>query len=798
MLRVSAFQSGQPSMKYGYFDEKNREYVITRPDTPRPWVNFLGTDDKYCAMVSHTGGGFSYHIDPKDKRILRYRFNGLPMDRPGRYIYLRDNQSCEFWSATWQPVAKDLSEYAYTCRHGMGYTRIESRYCEIEMETTYFVPCGQDFEIWFETVRNTGARSRQLTLFSYAEFSHWNALKDWYNLQATLNTAYVSYRDGTIYHSSYTDPSDSQTDLKFDRYTAFFTSSVRSNGFDVQREAFIGPWRDESRPLAVEQGSCTNLECNGGNPVAAMQFDLSLAPGEETTLVFALGVAENEGSEKQCVGPFLDFAFAKRELDKVKSFWVDYVGAFQANVPDMELGAMINTWNPYQAKSDADKWVSLTYTGVSKGVGFRDCLQRGMGVCHSDAKRLREMIRRMASIQYAEGNCRHSYFPLSGQSEGDGFSDDPAWLVLAVADYLRETGDMGFLRENIPFLNASVESLYEHLSAACAYMFGHCGKHGLPLIGVADWNDCLNFSGPAESQMVACHFVLAANELAEIARRTGRDADADRFASWALTMKGSVNACSDDLEWYPRAFDGSGAPVGCSHTDENRIFLNAQTWAVISGIADAERGCRVMDAARDRLLTRYGLLLLDPPYCEYDLATGSIGVVPPGFKENGGIFCHANTWAVIAECVLGRGDRAFEYHQAYAPQTKNEMADVYHAEPYAYAQAMAGKGHPLFGSVNNSWQTGTTPWALIGLTRYVLGIRADYDGLLVNPCIPSQWDRFEVRRRFRNAGYQITVQNPKHLCSGVESITVDGSPISSQLLPAFADGATHHVTVELG
>jgi cellobiose phosphorylase len=785
-------------MEYGYFSQNNKEYIIVRPDTPTPWINYL-SNSEYCAIISNTAGGYSFHIDPRERRILRYRYNNVPMDRPGRYLYIRDNKSGDYWSPTWQPVFKKLS--AYECRHGLGYTKISSSYSDIEAEVTYFVPLDENLEIWMLTLRNTSSEEKELTVFSYAEFCLWQAEFDQTDLQSIQFRGVAKYEEDAIFHHF------------FNPYTgyAFFASNGTITGYDCNREKFIGLYHSESNPLAVERGQCFNSESLGGNPIAATSNLVKLGPGETKTIIFILGVAKEKSEAKKYIQKFKKKTSVDAEFQKLREYWDAYLSNFQVDAPDKEFNTMINVWNQYQCKTTFDwsRYVSLYETGIGRGIGFRDCNQDALGVVHALPKRVRQRILDLAKNQFEDGHVYHLYFPLTGEGgfpyytkeKMKFFSDDHLWLILSVCEYIKETGDITILNENVKFVEGSSASLYEHLKRSINFTLNHMGNHGLPLLGTADWNDPQNLPGPnnaAESVFTAMLFHKALLELTELCRECNQEKDAQKFAAMADKIKTHVNEIAWDGEWYIRAFDDSGNPVGSSKRKEGKIYLNAQSWAVISQIAPKERAIQCMNSAKKHLDTKYGLMLLAPAYSRYYPEIGDLTSYVPGLKENASIWSHANAWAILAECMLGRGDQAYEYYKKLAPTTKNKIADIHQTEPYVYAQTIAGKDHPNFGMARNSWLTGTASWMMKVATNWILGVRPQYNGLLIDPCIPKTWASFKVIRHFRNAIYEIQVENPNHVSKGIKNVIVDGKQLKDNLLPSFADGKKHTVLVTMG
>ena len=785
-------------MDYGHFSPDRKEYVIVRPDTPTPWINYL-SNNEYCAIISNTAGGYSFHKDPLHRRILRYRYNNLPPDRPGRYLYIRDDKTGKYWSPTWQPVPEKLS--AYECRHGLGYTKISSSHDDIEAEATYFVPLDDNAEIWMLTLKNTSSKTKELSVFSYAEFCLWQAFNDLTDLQCSQGLGVAKYEGNAIFYSFF----DLSTGY------AFFASGGTVVGQDCSREKFIGPYRDESNPIAVERGKCFNSEAKGGNPIAATCNALKLGPGEAETIIFILGVASEKASAQKHIQKYSKKRNVDAALRKLSENWNAYLSSLKVDTPDEEFNTMVNVWNQYQCKTTFDwsRYVSFYETGIGRGMGFRDSNQDTLGVVHALPTRVRQRILELARNQFEDGHVYHLYYPLTGEGgwppyakeQMKFFSDDHLWLILSTCEYIKETGDATILDENVHFVEGSTASLYEHLKRSIDFTLKNMGKHDLPLLGTADWNDPQSLPGPknaAESVWSAMLLHKVLLDLKELCRELKRGEDGKRFAAIAENTKRQVNQTAWDGEWYIRAYDDNGNPVGTSKRKEGKIYVNTQSWAVISQIAPRERATRCMDSVKKHLDTEYGIMLLGPAYSRYYPEIGALTSYAPGLKENASIWSHANAWAILAECILGRGERAYEYYKKLAPPTKNKIAEIHGAEPYVYAQTIAGKDHAGFGWARQSWLTGTATWMFKAATNWILGVKPQYRGLLVDPCIPKDWSRFAVTRHFRNAIYEVKVENPRHLSAGIGKVTVDGKKTETNVLPSFADGKKHTVKVTMG
>ncbi len=818
-------------MRYGHFDDGRREYVITRPDTPLPWINYLG-DQAYFGLISNTAGGYSFYRDARLRRITRYRYNNVPLDSGGRYIYIREDDDaggCEarpYWSPSWQPTRTPLDEYK--CRHGLGYTVIGSSHAGIRAETTYFVPLGCNLEVWRLTVTNTRETAAELSIFSAVEFCLWEAWDDATNFQRNFSTGQVEVVDGVIYHKTeYRERRD---------HFAYFACSEPLAGFDTQREAFLGPYRGWHEPLAVERGTSANSIAHGWAPIGSHHVRLTLAPGASRTIVFVLGYHENQrdakfdppGSQtlnKQGVLPilrrFLDPDAVAAALDELRGYWEALLNKYQADTPDPHTNRMVNIWNAYQCMITFNMSRSASYfeSGIGRGMGFRDSNQDLLGFVHMIPARARERILDLAATQLPTGGAYHQYQPLTKRGNdavGSNFNDDPLWLILAVAAYLKETGDLGILAEPVPYDNqpGTETPLYEHLERCIQYTLDRLGPHGLPLIGRADWNDCLNLNcfsetpgesfqtttnregTVAESVFIAGLFVLAAQEMAGI----GETIEGSRpkvegagplsfnlepstfYRSLAAQMTAVVDAHGWDGAWFRRAYDAFGEPVGSAQCTEGQIFIEPQGMCVLAGIGVADgRARQALDAVAERLATPHGIVLQQPAYSHYYLNLGEISSYPPGYKENAGVFCHTNPWIMAAEAKLGRGDRALDYYLRINPSKREAISEVHRCEPYVYAQMIAGRDAPTHGEAKNSWLSGTAAWNYVAITQWILGIRPEHQGLRVAPVIPAEWPGFSATRVFRGVTYRITVE--RRGPGNAVSLTVDGRPVAGDIVP---------------
>jgi len=810
--------------RFGRFDDEAREYVITRPDTPLPWINYLGSEE-FFGIISNTGGGYSFFRDARLRRLTRYRYNDAPADTGSRCLYLRDADTGAFWSPSWQPVRRDLDDYG--CRHGLGYTVIGSRSNEIAAETLYFVPLGETLEIWRTRITNRRDTAAELSLFSGVEFCLWDAWDDQTNYQRNYSTGEVEVVDGIIYHT---------TEYRERRnHFAYFACSEEVVGFDTQREAFLGPYRGWDRPLAVERGRSADSIAHGWAPIGSHHVELEMEPGETREVVFILGYGENPPDSKfdppgsqtidkrgvrSVIERYLRGDEVDASFDLLKERWAELLSCVRVSTPSEHTDRMVNVWNAYQCMVtfNLSRSASFFDSGIGRGIGFRDSSQDLLGFVHMVPERARQRILDLAATQRPTGGAYHQYQPLTKRGNdaiGSGFNDDPLWLILAVAAYLKETGDREILDVEVPYDNerGSETPLYEHLRRALGYTLDRLGPHGLPLIGRADWNDCLNLNafseepgesfqtapqregGVAESVFIAGQFVLAAEELAQLAELHGIPGDAAHDRAQRERMIGAVHEHGWDGEWFRRAYDASGAVVGGAANEEGQIWIEPQAMCVMAGIG-IEDGLaeQSLDSVMDRLGTPHGLVLLDPAFSRYHLELGEISSYPPGYKENGGVFSHTNPWVAIAETMIGNADRAFDHYLRINPSSREELSELHRCEPYVYAQVIAGKAAPTHGEAKNSWLTGSAAWNLVAITQWILGIRPEHDGLRIDPCLPSAWDGFRAVRRFRGATYRIAIGKPVGVTGRITSLLVDGRQVDGNVVAPAPEGAD--VTIE--
>ncbi len=812
-------------MKYGHFDDKAREYVIDNPRTPWPWINYLGNKD-FFSLISNTAGGYSFYKDAKFRRLTRYRYNGVPMDAGGRYFYIKDGDTV--WNPGWKPTKTELD--SYECRHGMNYTRIKGEKNGLRAELLFFVPLDTHAEIAKLTLTNTTDKPKTFKLFSFIEWCLWNAATDMENFQRNFSTGEVEIEGSTIYH---------KTEYKERRnHYAFYHVNAPIDGFDTDRESFLGLYNGFDEPQVVTEGKPRNSEAHGWSPIASHYMEITLQPGESRDLVFMLGYVENEQDKKweskgvinkekahDMIARFDTAEKVDRAFGELRAYWDNLLERFTLNSGDERLDRMVNIWNQYQCMITFcfSRSASFFESGIGRGMGFRDSNQDLVGFVHQIPERARERIIDIASTQFPDGGCYHQYQPLTKRGNNDiggGFNDDPMWLIFGTIAYIKETGDMSILDEPVPFDNVkgSEVSLMEHLKVSFDHVVNNLGPHGLPLIGRADWNDCLNLNcfsmdpnesfqttenktegSKAESLMIAGQFVIYGEEYVKLCRKLGLDAEADRAQKHVDDMVEAVKKHGWDGEWFLRAYDFYGNKVGSHENKEGKIFIESQGWCTMAGIG-LESGLveKSLDSVKKYLDCEHGIVLNNPAFTEYVMEYGEISTYPAGYKENAGIFAHNNPWVIIGETVLGRGDEAWEYYRKICPAYLEEKSDLHKVEPYVYCQMTAGKDAYKPGEAKNSWLTGTAAWNWYAITQFILGIKPDYDGLVIDPCVPKGWKHYEIRRKFRDAEYDIVIDNPDGVSRGVKSLLLNGKPVDRNLVPHQAAGSVNKVEVTLG
>ena len=817
-------------MQYGFFDDERREYVITRPDTPYPWINYLGSED-FFGLFSNTSGGYCFYRDARMLRLTRYRYNNVPTDSGGRYFYLRDNG--EVWTPSWMPMKSALDRYE--CRHGMGYSKISSAKGGLAFSQTSFVPLHDTCEIHKVVLANESGAVKNIDLFSYVEFCLWNAWDDMTNFQRNFSIGEVEVVGSRIYH---------KTEYRERRnHYALWAVNAPVDGFDTDRQSFLGLYNGYDHPETVFTGRANNSLASGWAPVGSHHIKVNLLPGESKTFVFVLGYCENPEDKKWEVPASLgkpgivNKTPADRLLEKYSSgeaadnaltalnnYWDKLLGRFSVEAEDKRMVRMASVWNQYQCMVTFNMSRSASYfeSGIGRGMGFRDSNQDLLGFVHLVPERARTRILDIAATQFPDGSAYHQYQPLTkrGNNEvGSGFNDDPLWLICGVAAYIKETGDYSILDEKVPFDNneALADSMFIHLKRSFDSTVTHTGPHGLPLIGRADWNDCLNLncfsgtpgesfqttanfeSGIAESVLIAAIFAFVGPDYVEICRRTKRAEEADYAEKAIAKMIDVIDRNGWDGNWFLRAYDAHGNKIGSHECEDGKIFIESNGFAVMAGIGlEDGRAKKALDSVIEWLDTKYGIVLQQPAYKDYHLELGEISSYPPGYKENAGIFCHNNPWITIAETMLGRGKRAFETYTKICPAYREGDSDLRRLEPYVYAQMVAGKDAQHFGEAKNSWLTGTAAWTFVSISQYILGVRPVFDGLLIDPCIPESMKAFSVTRYFQNTTYRIKVDNTAGVEKGVKSVSIDGKQISGTVLPALGDGKVHDVLAVMG
>ena len=824
-------------MKFGHFDDKNREYVITSPRTPYPWINYLGTQG-FFSLISNTAGGYSFYKDARLRRITRYRYNNVPIDMGGRYFYIKDGDT--IWNPGWSPVKTELD--SYECRHGMGYTIITGRKNGLKAEATFFVPQNYDGEVQQLVLTNESGSAKTFKLWSFAEWCLWDAQDDCTNFQRNFSTGRVEVVGSTIYHKTeYRDRRD---------HFAFYTVNDSIDGYDTDRDSFIGLYNGFHNPQAVLDGKANNSFADGWSPIASHYKEITLAAGESKTLVFILGYVEMPAAEKfEADGKTINKVKSNAMIEKyntpekvaaglaeLRETWDKLLGILNVDTPDDKVNRMVNIWNQYQCMVTFNLSRSASYfeSGIGRGMGFRDSNQDVLGFVHQIPDRARERIIDIASTQFPDGGCYHQYQPLTKKGNADiggDFSDDPLWLILSVSAYIKETGDWSILDEMVPYDNdmSVAQPMLEHLKVSFYHIVNNLGPHGLPLAMRADWNDCINlscysdtpgesfqtytnpkfkaeggYSKVAESAFVGALFTYAGPNYVQILNHLGKTDEAAKAQAEIDKMKKVMMDSAWDGDWFLRAYDAEGKKMGSKECEEGQIFIEPQGFAIMSDI-DAEASKKTLKAIDERLNTQYGLVLNNPAFTKYYIQYGEISTYPGGYKENAGIFTHNTAWIICAAAYAGEGDQAFKYYSEIAPAFTEETSDIHKTEPYVYGQMIGGKdaGADIgkqgdnFGQGKNSWLTGTAAWNMVAISQYILGIAADFDGLKIDPSIPHEWDGMKATRQFRGATYDITVKNPNHVCKGVKSMTVDGKAVDGNVIPVM-DGGKHTVEVVLG
>ena len=799
-------------MQYGHFDNEKREYVIDRVDLPVSWTNYLGVKD-LCVVVNHTAGGYMFYQSPEYHRVTRFRGNAVPMDRPGHYVYLRDAEDGDYWSISWQPVGKPLNQAKYTCRHGMSYTTYECDYKGIKASQTLMVPMDDAVELWDVRLKNTTDKERRLSVFSYCEFSFHHIMIDNQNFQMSLYCAGSSYDENII-----------EYDLFYEEFGyQYFASNVTPDGFDCLRDSFLGAYRTEDNPIAVECGTCSGSHELGNNHCGSLQKDLVLAPGEEVRLIFMLGEGSREAGKK-IREKYSDMANVDAAYAQLREYWENKFAQLQIRTPNEGMNTLINTWNLYQAEVNImfSRFASFIEVGGRTGLGYRDTAQDAMTIPHSNPEKCRqrivELLRGLTTKGYGLHLFSPEWFDPDAKKEKkkpfksptviptvnakdivhgleDACSDDALWLVPSIIEYIKETGETGFADETVTYADGGEGTVYEHMKRILDFSAEQVGATGICKGLRADWNDCLNLGG-GESAMVSFLHYWAICHFLQLAEYLGRTEDVEKYQAMRERVGNVCNRELWDKEWFIRGITKNGKKIGTSEDAEGKVHLESNAWAVLSGAGDVEKGKRAMDSVDKYLFTPYGILLNAPSYTVPDDDIGFVTRVYPGLKENGSIFSHPNPWAWAAECVLGRGDRAMKFYNALCPYYQNNMIEIRQSEPYSYCQFVVGRDHTAFGRARHPFMTGSGGWAYFSATRYMLGIRPDFEHLTIDPCIPADWKEFSAVRRWRGAEYDIHVENPDGVMKGVQELYVDGEKV--ERIPVMAQGSRHDVRVVMG
>ncbi|WP_302669579.1 N,N'-diacetylchitobiose phosphorylase [Eubacterium sp. AF15-50] len=797
-------------MRYGHFDNEKKEYVIDNVALPASWTNYLGVKDT-CVVINHTAGGYMFYKSPEYHRVTRFRGNAVPMDRPGHYVYIRDNDNGDYFSISWQPVGKPLDKAQYKCRHGLSYTIYECLYDKIKASQRMTVPMDDDVELWDVVIKNTDDKPRNLSIFSYCEFSFHHIMIDNQNFQMSLYCAGSSYEDEVIEH-----------DLFYEEFGyQYFTSNFEPDGFDCLRDKFIGLYHTEDNPIAVVNGKCSGSFEKGNNHCGSLQKNIILEPGEEIRLVFMLGEGNREKG-KEIREKYSNFENVDNSYKQLEEYWADKMSRLQINTPNEGMNTMINIWNLYQSEVNImfSRFASFIELGGRTGLGYRDTAQDSMTIPHSNPEKCKERILQLLNGLVSEGYGLHLFSPewfekkeekkkpfksptvISGINKKDiihgiedACSDDALWLIPSIVEYIKETGDLAFADREVDYADKGRDRVYDHMKSILDFSDREVGKTGVCKGLRADWNDCLNLGG-GESAMVSFLHYWAINSFLELAGYLGRDDDVEKYTAMACKVKKVCETQLWDGDWYIRGITKNLKKIGTKNDVEGKVHLESNAWAVLSGASDYERGIKAMDSVHKYLATKYGIMLNAPSYTVPDDDIGFVTRVYPGVKENGSIFSHPNPWAWAAECVLGRGDRAMEYYNSLCPYNQNDMIEIRESEPYSYCQFIMGKDHTAFGRARHPFMTGSGGWSYFSATRYMLGIRPDFDKLEINPCIPADWKQFSAVRKWRGATYNITVLNPDAVMKGVKEIKVNGEIVPE--IKVLPEGTVNEIEVVLG
>lgn len=808
-------------MQYGYFDNEKKEYVIEKVDLPTSWTNYLGVRD-LCTVVNHTAGGYMFYKSPEYHRITRFRANSVPMDRPGHYVYVRDDETADYFSVSWQPVGKSLEQAKYQCRHGMSYTKYSCEYADIFAEQTLFIPIEDAVEIWDVKIKNTGKKTKKLSVYSYCEFSYHHIDMDNRNFQMSNYAAGSSYENGIIQH-----------DLFYEEFGyQYFTSNFEPDGYDCLRDKFIGLYRTENNPIVVEKGECQGSYEKGNNHCGVLQKKLSLEPGEEVRLLYFLGEGNHQKGE-EIREKYSNTHNVELAYQQLSNYWEEKMKKLQIQTPNQGMNTLINIWNLYQAEINIlfSRFASFIEVGGRTGLGYRDTSQDAMMVLHSNVEKCKQRIEQLLKGLVSSGYGLHLFQPEWFEQDNetkpfksptvvptpnkndmihgleDACSDDALWLVSTIVEYIKETGDIAFLDKILTYADKGEGTVYEHLTKILDFSAEQVGISGICKGLRADWNDCLNLGGGESAMVSFLHYwalenfidllkYLNFNDEKKISNDVQLQNDLQKYTSMQIKVK---NACDSELwdeEWYIRGITKKNNKIGTKEDVEGKIHLESNAWAVLSGAAPKDKGIKAMDSVEKYLYTPYGIMLNGPSYTVPDDDIGFVTRVYPGLKENGAIFSHPNPWAWAAECKLGRGDKAMKFYNALSPYNQNNMIEIREAEPYSYCQFIVGREHTAFGRARHPFMTGTGGWAYFAATHYMLGVQPDFDTLIIDPCIPADWEEFTVDRKWRGAHYQIRVENPDGVMKGVKNIELNGSKVDE--IKAQPEKSVNNVLIIMG
>jgi N,N'-diacetylchitobiose phosphorylase len=797
-------------MRFGYFENKSKEYVIETPNTPRSWSNYLGSIE-YGAIITNNAGGYSFYKSAAQGRFTRLRFNVIPMDQPGRYFYIHDKESKKYWSASWQPVGKSLKKYKSVCRHGTAYTKISSEYSSIKTETLYFVPLSKTYECWHLKITNSCKKKRKLSIFTYVEYANnWNLSQDMNNLQYSQYILKMDIRDNIIDHGTNVYMPSMPDHFEDDgqgRHTFLAIPEAEVKGFDTDREIFLGPYRTYANPIVVEEGKCKNSVAVGDNGCGVLQVDVDLKKGETKELIVLMGIGSADVEGKNAVKEMGKPAKVRKEFKKLKNYWHSRLEGITAKTPDKEFNSMLNMWNPYNSMMTYtwSRAASLVYSGERDGLGYRDTVQDMLGVIHLIPDEVKERLELMITGQVSTGGAMPVVKPFAHKpgkektpDEKVYRSDDCMWLFNTIPAYVKETGDISFYEKVLPYADKEEDTVLGHLRRAIQFNLDHSGVHGLPCGLSADWNDCLVLGYKGETTFVAFQLRYALKTYLEICTMLNKSEEVNWAENHLKILDENLEKHAWDGDWYLRAYRDDGLKFGSKENNEASIFLEPQPWAVISGHTTKEQSEKLLDVVEARLLTDYGLMINDPPVEKTDPKVIKSRLFNKGMKENASIFNHTQSWVIIAETLLGRGNRAYDYYRRLMPSAYNTKAELREIEPYVYSQFTNSKYSPRYGASRLPWLTGTASWAYYTATQFILGIQPDYNGLRIDPCIPSKWKKIKITRKFRNKNFIITIKNPKAVQKGVKKIIINNKKAEGNLIPLDMMKEKNEVVVVMG